>query len=405
MYSYLKFFSLIFISLILTVGAFNWVIDPFGVYQVIKIQGMNTEKTQVMVGGGRAIKAMGLLEQEYGAAILGTSRANVGIRPNHEVFIPLNGAYNAALNGSNLYEIEKVLDFILSEKKSIQVIVFSLDFLTFSSRRRVNADFEQSLFSEQYFLQQLSRTFSLDGIYYSIQTITDNLNQKKANFHQHYTKQGLAKQIFPLPHHQLFVNILSRNFFVNKNTYAGFCYSEDRLNRFKRLIAKARAQGVMIKFFISPVHAWQLEAIRIMGLFPTFEQWKRDLTAILAQDAVAHPKQAIYPLWDFTGYNSVTTEAIPEASEQTMQWYWESSHFKKTLGDIVLDQLFDYPSTKRKRPDDFGVLINRDNIEQHLLKIRQARQRYHDSHPNDIAKLEALAAKKRRKVDLPCPPF
>ncbi len=51
-----------------------------------------------------------------------------------------------------------------------------------------------------------------------------------------------------------------------------------------------------------------------------------------------------------------------------MQWYWESSHFKKEVGDLVLDKLFDYQALGRVIPDDFGILINRNNIEAHLQK-------------------------------------
>ncbi len=51
-----------------------------------------------------------------------------------------------------------------------------------------------------------------------------------------------------------------------------------------------------------------------------------------------------------------------------MQWYWESSHFKKEVGDLVLDKLFDYQAPGRVIADDFGILINRNNIEAHLQK-------------------------------------
>ncbi|RKZ80589.1 MAG: hypothetical protein DRR19_23355 [Candidatus Parabeggiatoa sp. nov. 1] len=400
--TYLKYFFSFLISLLLSVAAFNWLIDPFGKYQVIKIAGINTEKTQVEVIGIRTIKAIGLLGADYRAVILGTSRANNAINPAHEIFAEIGATYNASLAGTNIYELEKVFNYVLKHHPNLTTVVFSLDFLTFSSRRTVNADFEQSMFSEQFSLwTKLSNTFSVDEAYYSVKTIIDNSAQKQAAYHAILTKQGFANRTFPLPHHQLFINILSKNFFVNKQTYAGFCYSQDRLNRFKRMIEKSRQRGIVVRLFISPIHAWQLEALRIMGLSSTFEQWKRDLTAILAQDAAQHPDK--YPLWDFTGYNSLTTEAIPVAPQQPMQWYWESSHFKKELADLVLDKLFDYHSPDRVIPDDFGVLINSDNIEAHLLMLREAQQRYHQTHPEDIAEIEALAAKTMRKFELPCP--
>ncbi len=44
------------------------------------------------------------------------------------------------------------------------------------------------------------------------------------------------------------------------------------------------------------------------------------------------------PLWDFSGYSSVTTETLPASgSHAEMEFYWDSSHFKDIVGDFVLD--------------------------------------------------------------------
>ncbi|MFC1932391.1 hypothetical protein ACFLXU_02005 [Chloroflexota bacterium] len=51
-----------------------------------------------------------------------------------------------------------------------------------------------------------------------------------------------------------------------------------------------------------------------------------------------------------------------------MQWYWDSSHYKKELGDLMLDKIFNYHESGRIVPDNFGVLITSDNIERHLEK-------------------------------------
>jgi hypothetical protein len=402
--SYLKFFGVLFSILLFSVATFNTLIDPFGKYQLIKIAGINSEKTQVEIIGLRTLKAISLLGADYHAVILGTSRANNAINPTHAAFQKIGATYNASLTGTNIYELEKVFDYILKQHRHLKEVVFSLDFLTFSSRRTVNADFEQSMFSEHYSIwRKLNSTFSLDETYYAIKTINDNVAKKRAAYHTILTEQGFANKQFPLPHHQLFITILSKNFFVNKNTYAGFCYSQDRLHRFQRMLEKSRQRDISVKLFISPVHAWQLEALRIMGLYPTFEQWKRDLVAILAKEAAQHPDKPIYPLWDFTGYNSITTENIPVNPTQQMQWYWESSHFKKAAGDLVLDKLFDYQSPGRVIPDDFGTLINRNNIEAHLQELHQQQQHYHQTHPQDIMKITRLAKQVRVKIDLPCP--
>jgi len=74
----------------------------------------------------------------------------------------------------------------------------------------------------------------------------------------------------------------------------------------------------------------------------------------------------------------------------SMEWYWESSHYKKELGDRVLDLIFSHVEPGRVVAEDFGVKISSDNIEQHLAKIRRDREHWRTTHPSDVAETEAL---------------
>ena len=397
MVTYLKTFTFTFILLTSFVGSFNWFINPFGQYASnISLKYINQQKTQIAVGGGRIFKAFALLGTNYRVVILGTSRANVGIDPLHPKLVDMGGAYNASLNGSNLYEIEKVFNFIVKNRKNTKLVIFSLDFIMFSNRRETNADFDQSLFAENYnWLSQLGYTFSLDETYYSFLTLIDNLGQKHSIYDTMYTDRGAAKQTFDAPHYVLFEKILTDNFLVNPNTYAGFCYSQDRLMRFQRILQTAREHNIDLLFFISPIHARLLETIHLMGLYPTFEQWKRDLVRLITENVQSN--QTAFPLWDFTGYNQFTTETVPDDSNQTMQWYWEASHYQQRLGNVMLDIMLSKAPTQ-----DFGVLLTAKNIDRHLENIRQARQIYHQTHATQLAKLQQLVATHRKKLNLSC---
>ncbi|MBF0220187.1 MAG: hypothetical protein HQL49_11780, partial [Gammaproteobacteria bacterium] len=88
----------------------------------------------------------------------------------------------------------------------------------------------------------------------------------------------------------------------------------------------------------------------------------------------------------------LTSEPVPAAGdkESEMRWHWESSHYKKELGDLVLDRIFDYHSADRKIPSDFGILLMPDNLEQHLAQIRADRERWRSTHSQDIAEIESL---------------
>ena len=110
------------------------------------------------------------------------------------------------------------------------------------------------------------------------------------------------------------------------------------------------------------------------------------------EEEALHAGKTPFPLWDFSMYNDFTTEAVPAMADtqSIMHWWLESAHFKKELGDLILDMIFNYHRSGRSMPDDFGVLLNIENIDSHLQKIRIDRQQYRNSHPGDIAEIERL---------------
>jgi hypothetical protein len=110
-----------------------------------------------------------------------------------------------------------------------------------------------------------------------------------------------------------------------------------------------------------------------------------------ARAAGANP----FPLWDFSGFTELTTEPFPPLGdkETKMRWYWESSHYKKELGDLVLDRMFDYKHPDREVPKDFGVLLTPENIESHLAWIREGRERWAKQFPEDVREIAELARK------------
>lgn len=402
--NYFKILISLTIFLLFTVASFNWLIDPFGIYQSIKIHRINTIKTQQEIIGKFTIKALCALEQDYNIFIMGSSRANRGIDPTYSALTAWGKAYNVSLAGAHLHELKQVFDFILQKQPNVQIIVFSLDFLMFTDRTAPNPNFDQSPFgTKNYLLQHVKNTFSLDESYYAIKTLYDNYYADvSVPIEPSCDRQGAPKpnMIKPYPHHEQFIKTLT-GFFEAPQLYAGYCYSETKLLELQQIIEKAHERGILVKFFISPIHAWQLEAIRLTGLYPLFEQWKRDLVDILAQDRLKHSQQAIYELYDFSGYYPMSMEAVPQQIQQPMQWFWESSHYKTQLGNLVLDKLFNQQT--RKLPADFGILVDKNNIETHLANIRQAQMQYQQTHLDDINEITALIKTKFHKIPTPCP--
>ena len=73
-------------------------------------------------------------------------------------------------------------------------------------------------------------------------------------------------------------------------------------------------------------------------------------------------------VWMFCGYNTITTEPFPEEDSQNqMRWYFESSHYRETVGDMILSRLFNLDSPNV--PEDFGLRLTPENVESQLTRI------------------------------------
>lgn len=391
--TYLKINAAILLCGLAVLFLGNLIVDPEGRFSLVDISGFNHEKTEAMETGGRAVKALALQQRDNNAVILGSSRSENGLDPRYPAFGALR-VYNASLEDTNLYEIYKVFTFARKTHR-LQAIVLGLDFLLFTNKRTVGGDFLHSGFAEtSSWLSNLQYLASFQTLLSSFATVQNNRKGEKSL----YTDQGMRDRTLfsdgaQVNHRNLFISVLTRNYLVREETYGGFSYGHDRLELLRSLVEQCRTDGIALYLFITPAHARDLEALQALGLYPLFEQWKRDLVSILAADAVQHPREQPIRLWDFTGYTTLTTEDVPSAAEKgkSMRWYWESSHFKKELGDLVLDRLFNYHDSRRSVPEDFGVPITAENIETHLAWLREQQKRYSETHPQEVAEVEYLA--------------
>lgn len=127
--------------------------------------------------------------------------------------------------------------------------------------------------------------------------------------------------------------------------YRGFAPSDfhrPEANREFRYLASIEnacsAHGVRLIVFTYPYHAEYLDMLHRLGLWPSFEAWKRALTRTVQQSADRGPN---IELFDFAQLNRISSEPVPPPGDThtQMHWYWESGHFKSTLGDKLIARM------------------------------------------------------------------
>ena len=122
------------------------------------------------------------------------------------------------------------------------------------------------------------------------------------------------------------------------------------------------------------------------------EDWKKGLVDVLAAEAAASGRPQ-FPLWDFSGFNTVTTERVPPAGDTTtlVKGFFEPSHYKKDVGDMMLDRMLDVTDSARAIPSDFGEALTPATIDRSLEKSRAGMRDYIRNEPHEAALVESIA--------------
>lgn len=423
---YLKRFFSSLAGLLLSVVLFNFIVDPYGIYNWVSISGINYPKPMIEKNEKLA-KAMLVSKVKPEAIILGSSRAEFGIDPNYSNW-EVSPVFNLALAGVDTYLMNRYLQHAQA-LHPLKKVVIGLDFFTFNVRRPRAKDFQEEnlavgtsgklnlSFRKKIFLKSLFtlstttssfktifgafsysgqlidsmtglRKFSYKGQVIDLKDRTRTLaaQKKKAGGKYSPEKTGIHPR---------------KKFIRNENLYIKYVYfsgpeheyllsdsktHSSSLGDLQKIVQFCRQKHIALYLFISPPHARQMEVIRSIGLWPLFEQWKRELVKIAEEGSVG--QEGWIPLWDFSGYNSVTSEDVPEAG--VMTGYLDSSHYQPGIGDIILDKVL---HDKQDSAINFGHKLTSTTIEDALALIRKEQKDYHETHPQDVQEVEGLARK------------
>jgi hypothetical protein len=382
----------------LLVAAINLVVDPYNLIDGIRVLGLNEKKPDIF-SHSRLYKAYAAWNIRPEAIALGNSRTDCGIDPDHPGWsLAANGHFNLGLSGAHIYETKHYFRHALALGK-VKQVVLGLDPYSFG-HNKTTADFRAGILAHEsgviglYGWQRLAYFFSSDALRSSLRTISAQDRPAVSFFRNGQRAPDFFA--YDIQQHRGY-----RNYFLkaDKTTVRSLCdskvgctsfFNPENLQELREILHLARTHNVDLRLFISPVHARMLEITRMAGLWPDWEAWRRQVVALLAEEAARYPDHSV-PLWDFSGYNTYTAEAVPPKNDPApMQWYWESSHYKKELGDRVLDRVFGYQAPERTVAPDFGVLLTSANIEEHLASIRSAQARYEAEHPEDLTELALL---------------
>ena len=403
--------------LLTAVIAINLFIDPFGTYRIFAVGSVNAQKSAVYQRV-RLVKAYDVRRLRPRAIVLGTSRSHVGLRPSHAGWDPAaRPVYNLAFDGATTKEMYYYLLHAHAVQPLRQVVLGLDTYHATTAPATTRPDFDPSLLESgrgpvlpSLVRADLKILTSLDTLRSSLTTVESRSAREPDWFAPDGQRLG---EVFFRRRGERFEEIGPRGYFEEIDRLeVGFklegkraanarvpsrleqqpaSSDETSLDYIRRIVAFCRADDIDLRIFISPEHAHQLEISAAVGEWATIENAKRALVALLADDAAHHPNAAPIPLWDFSGYSSITTESLPgPGSHSEMRFYWDSSHFKDIVGDFILDRLFGVTDAQRAVPADFGVRLTANSIETALAHVRDDQLAYRSRNPAGVMWIRSL---------------
>ena len=369
--------KLLFLSLFICglVAGFNYVIDPYGFQRNFEITGLNQQKEGVR-SRIRYVKAIEVALRKPRTILMGSSRTHDGMNPESVIGKKFYPVYNYGFDMARIKEIKYFLQHAIVNSE-INFVILGLDYFMFNKYERLNPTFDKDLVGREISLLDKYGIplFTKSSLVSSFETIITSIDQPgRTEFLANGFRPG-QNVFYGLKDYKK-LHELTNYIFLKPNPketpyYSKMAVDEEAMRDFEDVIEICRQHGIELLMYISPAHAdLDGEGLVAAGKYEQFENWKRSVV----KASYARNISVI----DFSGYNSITTEEV----KTPMKNYWDSSHFKENVGDMILRRL-----TLAEPSRGFGVVLTPSNIEEHLRKNRANQVLYREKNASHIRQL------------------
>lgn len=337
---YKKWFTItisIILLMLIPVAAFNYYIDPLWTFNhkhnFNSIQMPFNERQQ-------KTNYITYHDFDYNTLLLGSSRTTYISQYD---FTGLK-TYNYSVSNMVIDEYDDYINYAKKVKGSdFEYIIIGLDFMG------TNANLERRFEEPSYYIDKAAEPgyrfkmlLSKDTLEYACKNYRAAENGQPVNFA--YDRNNI-KTLLPVTEQERTVKIHNTILTYRNEIYAKYEYED-----IKATFTKLKAENPDTRFiiFTTPVSLPLMQLVDDEGLLPYYEKWLRDSVDVFGE------------VYNFMYPNSVTSN---------LHNYYDASHFYPEIGTMIAHRVLECPD--ENIPADFGVLVTRENIDQHLEKIRE----------------------------------
>ncbi|MCB0390345.1 MAG: hypothetical protein KDD58_03590 [Bdellovibrionales bacterium] len=346
-------------------AAFNYLFDPLLMFNLTGTTKLKMfRKTNVYSRPHKAAQ-VDMIKPEI--LFLGTSRTQNGMDPKGLLKILDNNVsiYNTAINGLTIYELQKVFQHAICNNSSASFYI-GLDLRIFNANDvKFRSDYDESIYKNSQCYSNLFGKFKYLIRAPQFQDIKNIFSPFKFNY---FTKYGVTTPESIQLGYELFNEIKKQEEAYANKEYKDFKLSEAGLGIIEEILLESQKANRKIVLFIPPAHFRMWEILdKSLGL-EAFLNLKKRLVEINERVANKLEKSA-YDFWDFATYHPLTTEKLPDSPDsdiKKLKYFWEISHFKTNLGNIMLQRMNNISTPF----DNFGSLVTSQNIEQKNQQLK-----------------------------------
>lgn len=350
-------FSVLFICcsicLFLLNAILNYCIDPYGIFETFFLK-------KEIGKNERYSKIQHLNENTSNSFMIGSSRIGLTNPKILKRYLDEN-FYNFTLGNANLFDTISLLKYLVRTKKHIQTLYIQIDldywneltdyknfnpsrFWHFNLNEKSRADY-YSYYLFNFFGSAISKKIMLNSSgnkHFDIQEIIYHDDGR-----WEYTTRKIKKRMNSIKYIQnektlKYTSGYSKKVFTEINSNI-----ETTIKNINRL---CRENNIKCIFFTAPLYK---------NLYNTFSDiYIEKFLRLLLQNID-------YPIHHFTYLNSITTDPF---------WYYEMHHYIEELSPLIAARIFNDKSVKV--PEDFGVLLTKENIDEELEKIKKIEKQY-----------------------------
>ena len=350
---YLRRLALATLLLVALLASVNYYADPYGVWRY-GLPGDTIQSRPAIRNQERMHKAHAVRLVDADCLILGNSRVVVGLDPNHPL-LP-EKTYNLGLSASNIYECYRYLQHAVAFKKP-KMVLFAIDKGMFDAASTPEVDFDEARLAvaadgtpqPRWRYADIPETLlSLDALVDSLKTLRDKTSVKY--------KDGMRDEVLMKPY-TVPSKILAENERWKDGSRKLAWNIKDGSNKqreaFMEFLSFCHSQDIRLVVLTNPLHSGLLDLeisdpvafrrwlIWVGNAVRTGSNFLADSWGLVPSEGSGWWEGKIPHFVNFYGFNPISSEPFPSPDERVsaMKNYWEISHYRKAVGDLMIEVL------------------------------------------------------------------